>query len=144
MTIGLRAATAADLAFARDLYLRNMREVTEKVLAWNEARQAASFDGRFVVSEVSIVTLDGEDIGWLQVADSDADLFLKQLFVHTDHQRRGIGTHLLRGLLRRAAEAGKPVRLGVVKTNPARSLYERHGFRITSEDAYKLYMEKAP
>jgi ribosomal protein S18 acetylase RimI-like enzyme len=34
--------------------------------------------------------------------------------------------------------------LGVVKGNPARSLYERHGFQIMSEDRCKIYMAKPP
>jgi hypothetical protein len=37
-------------------------------LAWDEARQSANFDARFVTGEVSIVRLDGQDIGWMQVA----------------------------------------------------------------------------
>ena len=142
MHITLRPATADDLPFARALYLDNMRAVTERVLVWDEARQTASFDARFVPAEVDIVVLDGEDIGWMQVAENEEALFLKQFFVHPDHQRRGIGTGLLRALIGRAAQAGKAVTLGVVKGNPARSLYERHGFRVTSEDQYKVYMKK--
>jgi GNAT superfamily N-acetyltransferase len=140
----LRPATAGDLAFARALYLDNMRAVTERVLAWDEAEQAASFAARFVPAEVGIVVLDGEDIGWMQVAESEEAVLLKQFFVHPGHQRRGIGSGLLQAPIRRAAQAGKPVTLGVVKGNPARSLYERNGFRVISEDQYKVYMEKEP
>jgi ribosomal protein S18 acetylase RimI-like enzyme len=55
-------------------------------------------------------------------------------------QRRGIGTRLLKELIERAAQADKTVTLGVVKGNPARSLYARHGFRVAAEDQYKVYM----
>jgi GNAT superfamily N-acetyltransferase len=144
MHIALRPATTDDMPFARRLYLDNMRAVTERVLAWDEARQAASFDARFVPHEVSIICLDEQDIGWMQIAESDEEFFLKQFFVHPDHQRRGIGTTLLQDLIVRAARAGKAVTLGVVKGNPARSLYARHGFRVTSEDQYKVYMAKEP
>jgi GNAT superfamily N-acetyltransferase len=144
MPIDLRPATADDLAFARRLYLDNIREVTERVLAWDEARQTASFDARFEPGEVSVIRLDGEDIGWLQVAELQGELLLKQLFVAPLFQRRGIGTGLLRDLIARAAKAGKRVTLAVVRGNPARSLYERHGFQVTSEDRYKVYMVKEP
>jgi hypothetical protein len=30
--------------------------------------------------------------------------------------------------------------VAVVKINPAKSLYDRHGFRVTHEDQYKFYM----
>jgi ribosomal protein S18 acetylase RimI-like enzyme len=36
------------------------------------------------------------------------------------------------------------VTLGVVKTNPAKRLYERLGFRVTNEDERKLYMRREP
>jgi len=117
-----------------------MRTVTASVLAWDEARQAASFDARFVPGEVGIIRLDDRDIGWMQIAESEEELFLKQFFVHPDCQRRGIGTQLLQALIERAAQTRKAVTLGVVKGNPARSLYERHGFLVASEDQYKVYM----
>jgi ribosomal protein S18 acetylase RimI-like enzyme len=144
MHITLRPANADDLPFARSLYLDNMRAVTARVVAWDEARQTASFDTRFLPAEVSVVVLDGENIGWMQVAEREDEFFLKQFFIAPRFQRRGIGTKLLQALIERAAQAGKAVTLGVVKGNPARSLYERHGFQVTSEDQSKVYMEKEP
>jgi ribosomal protein S18 acetylase RimI-like enzyme len=145
MRIALRPATPEDMAFARGLYLDNMREVSQRIgFVWDEAQQTARFNARFVVVEVSIIVLDGADIGWMQIAASDTELFLKQFFVHPKHQRRGIGTELLRSLIERASRDRKAVTLGVVKGNPARSLYERHGFRVTGEDAYKVYMALEP
>jgi ribosomal protein S18 acetylase RimI-like enzyme len=64
------------------------------------------------------------------------------MYVRPQDQRRGVGTHLIALVVERARTAGKPVRLGVVKINPARRLYERAGFRLTSEDHYKYYMER--
>jgi ribosomal protein S18 acetylase RimI-like enzyme len=34
--------------------------------------------------------------------------------------------------------------LGVVKSNPAKRLYERLGFNVTHEDERKFYMRRAP
>jgi ribosomal protein S18 acetylase RimI-like enzyme len=142
MHITLRPATAGDLPCVRRLYLDTMREVTERVLAWDQTKQAASFDARFVPAEVWIVLLDGTDIGWMQVAERDGEFVLKQFFIDPRFQRRGIGTRLLRDLIERAERAGKAITLGVVKGNPARSLYERHGFHITGEDWHKVYMAR--
>jgi hypothetical protein len=89
MPITLRPATIDDLPFARSLYLGNMREVTERVLTWDEARQTANFDAGFVADEVNIICLDGQDIGWLQVAEREGEIFLEQLFVQPEHQGRG-------------------------------------------------------
>jgi ribosomal protein S18 acetylase RimI-like enzyme len=142
VNVVLRAATIADLAFARELYLGPMREVCASLFEWDEARQIATFDAQFVPGEVSIFTLGSEDIGWYQLGVSDDEIFLKQIHIREKHRQRGIGTSLLRALVDHGAAERKVVRLGVVRTNRARSLYERLGFRVTHEDAYKLYMER--
>ena len=54
---------------------------------------------------------------------------------------RGIGTGLLKDLLAEAAEKGRPVRLKVVLTNPARRLYERQGFIGLGNDGVYEQME---
>src|SRR5262245_41454122 len=109
---------------------------------WDEARQTASLDAQFVPEEASIIRLDDQDIGWMQIAETGGEIFLKQFFIDRRFQRRGIGTGLLHGLIERATQAGKTIALGVVKGNPARSLYERHGFQVISEDQYKVYMAR--
>jgi GNAT superfamily N-acetyltransferase len=67
---------------------------------------------------------------------------LGQLYVSPPLQRRGIGTHALQTVVERAREDGKPVSLAVVKINPARHFYERHGFHTTHEDQYWFYMRR--
>lgn len=145
MGITLRPATGDDLPFARGLYLDSMREVSQRIgFAWDEARQTTGFNAGFVVAEVSLIGLDGQDVGWMQVGEGESELLLKQFFVHPKYQRRGIGTGVLRDLIARARRERKALALGVVKGNSARSLYERHGFRVTGEDNYKVYMAVAP
>jgi GNAT superfamily N-acetyltransferase len=79
---------------------------------------------------------------WLQAEALPDALFLKQLFVEAAAQRQGIGTAVMHRLIGEAADACRPMTLGVVKTNPARRLYERIGFRTTNEDERKLYMRR--
>jgi ribosomal protein S18 acetylase RimI-like enzyme len=100
------------------------------------------FRQRWDEAQVRIVTLDGTDIGWLQSLVKDDALFLGQLFVDGALRRQGIGTQLVRGLIEEAAQAGRAVTLGVVKTNPALRLYERLGYRTTHEDKRKFYMRR--
>ena len=87
---------------------------------------------------------DNRDIGWLQVAETADEIFLKQMFLRPASQRQGIGSRLLADLIARGRQTNKPVRLGVVKINPAVRLYRRFGFIITSQDDFKYYMEKSP
>ena len=138
----LRPALDADIGFARNLYLETMRPVIEELFGWDEEKEVAKFDGQFAAAEVSVIVLDGRDIGWLQVADQPDQLFLKQIYVRPDHQGQGLGTEVMQSLIDRANTLRKPVMLGVVKSNPALALYQRLGFHVTSEDKYKFYMKR--
>jgi hypothetical protein len=51
---------------------------------------------------------------------------------------------LLRQTYGHARDAGKPLHLKVIKSNPARRLYERLGFRLIAEDATTLTMCMRP
>lgn len=139
----LRPARQADFAFCQRTYLEPMRATIE-TLGLDEARHLANFASRWPVEQVRIVMLHDQAIGWLQTAPADDAIFLAQLFVDAGWQRRGIGTRLVRILIEEAARENKAVTLGVVKTNPARRLYERLGFSVTHEDQYKFYMRRPP
>jgi GNAT superfamily N-acetyltransferase len=142
--ITLRPARIEDLAFARQIYFETMRYITDRLPDFDAERHALRFAERFLPQEVRIVVRDGKDIGWLQVHEASDEIFLKQIFLEPAAQGQGIGSRLLLDLVARARGANKPLRLGVVKINPAVRLYQRHGFTITSEDAFKYYMEHAP
>jgi hypothetical protein len=45
-------------------------------------------------------------------------------------------------LIDESARTGRAMMLGVVKTNPARRLYERLGFAIAHEDERKFYVRR--
>ena len=85
-----------------------------------------------------IAFVDGHVVGaaWLRVwSEQDCgygfvDVLTPELSiaVRPDFRRRGIGTQLLRRLLRRADESYDSVSLSVSVENPATRLYERVGF----------------
>jgi GNAT superfamily N-acetyltransferase len=144
MPFTLRPAACDDLAFASGIYLETMRYVTDRLPDFDEATHMAGFADRFRPEEVRIVVQDGKDVGWLQVSETDDEIFLKQVFLQPESQGRGIGSGLVMDLIERGRRVGKPVRLGVVKINRAVRLYERLGFGIVSEDHLKFYMERSP
>jgi GNAT superfamily N-acetyltransferase len=135
----LRPAQPHDFPFCERLYFSEMDYVITK-LGLDMARQRQNFARQWDVTEVRIIAVSGEDIGWLQTKVTDSALFLGQLYLSGHLQRQGIGTVVLQMLMEEARCAGKPVTLSVVKINPARRLYERLGFRPTHEDEHKVYM----
>ena len=143
MLIALRPALLEDFEYCRRLYFVGMSSIM-KELNLDEAAQAVSFPQQWVLSEVRIITLDDSDIGWLQSGTREDGFFVAQLFVDTPFQGRGIGSKVMHRLIGEAAQLRQPVRLSVVKINPALRLYERLGFRITHEDERKFYMKRDP
>jgi GNAT superfamily N-acetyltransferase len=135
----LRPAHPRDFPFCERLYFAEMDYIVTH-LGLDMARQRESFARQWHVAEVRIITISGEDIGWLQIKTSDSTIFLGQLYLSRHMQRQGIGTRVLQMLIEEARRAGKSATLGVVKINPARRLYERLGFQRTHEDRHKVYM----
>jgi GNAT superfamily N-acetyltransferase len=142
--IALRTACSEDFAFARSLYFETMRGMIERLFGWDQAREERNFARFFKLDEVSIITADGQDVGWIQEQVDGGTINLGSLYVVPAMQGRGIGTRVLNILLGRAASQSKAITLAVVKMNPARYFYEKHGFRITHEDQYKFYMRANP
>lgn len=140
-TIHLHPATAAHYQFALELYLLTMRPYTEELMVWDEARQRSGFTSIWKPAEIRIVTVNGSDVGWLQIQESPTEVRLLQFFIAPDQQRCGIGTEVLRELLVAWRAAAKPVALTVLKNNPARRLYERAGFCVVGDAGVKYEMK---
>jgi GNAT superfamily N-acetyltransferase len=141
MPTALRSARADDFEFCANLYFSGMEKAIQE-LKLDMAAQTANLSERWDVAEVEIITSDGADVGWLQKSIQDDALYLEQIFIDAAFQSRGIGTGIIRRLIDKAKQDGRPVTLRVVKTNPARRLHERLGFRVTHEDDRKFYMRR--
>jgi GNAT superfamily N-acetyltransferase len=140
--IHLREATPNDGEFIYRLVETTMRAYVEKIWGsfsedYNQKSIAASLAARIY----SIIQFDGQDIGALAVERQSTHIQLTQMYILPSHQNRGIGTWLVRELAREARESGKPLRLRVLSVNPARRLYEREGFQVTSTTPERVFME---
>ena len=140
--LAFRSAQSQDFAFCERLYFEGMDKIISQ-LDLDMARQRENFARQWQVAETRIITLAGQDIGWLQTKPADDAIFLGQLYLVGGFQRQGIGSRVLEMLIEEARRVRKDVTLGVVKINPARRLYARFGFAVTHEDEYKLYMRRA-
>lgn len=119
-----------------------MKPLTAALMPWDENKQSAGFAEQWKLQDVQIITVEGRTVGWLQAAETASEIFLQQLFVSPDYQGQGIGSKVLQTLLKSWERTGKPVVLTVLKNNPARRLYERHGFVVVAEVGVKLQMRR--
>ena len=128
--INLQQAKAEHYDFALHLYLLTLRPYMQELVVWDEQEQREIFAAQWKREEVRIISVDGKDAGWLQVAELPTEIRLQKFFVSPQYQRSGIGSEVLGNLLATWRSTGKKIVLRVLKNNPARRLYERLGFAV--------------
>lgn len=138
--VRLRPATPDDYGFALALYLETIRPHAALLIDWRDEAEAERFAGFWRSDEARIVTLDGTDVGWVQVEESPEAVALRQFYLSPAHQGRGIGSQVLARLI--VEWDGRPARLSVLRNNPARRLYERFGFVVCGESGIKVLMRR--
>ena len=143
--VSLRPARPVDYGFARQLVFSAMRELVEGAGGgWNEYRMDTGLARQYDMTKVSIITLGGRDIGWIQSQTENQTIDIPYFFIAPEQQGRGIGTMLLGRLLTQAKKQGKAITLSVMKRNRAIEFYRRHGFRIIHEGPYEFDLRFEP
>lgn len=135
--IDLRPANESDAEFAFSVQEACMRKYATATFGWWDTERARA---SFSVFLDSIIQRDQTDIGIMSAWDEQDHLFLGKLYILPEYQNRGIGSVLLRRLI---ADADKPIKLAVLRVNPARRFYERHGFTVVEETNERYFMERA-
>jgi ribosomal protein S18 acetylase RimI-like enzyme len=144
--VTVRPATPDDEAFLFQLFVVNRPELSllnleesqkQALIKMQFDAQRQQYDSCYPQAESGIILSDGRAIGRLLVDRRERDIVLIDIAMMPEHQNRGIGTGVIRKLLGDAADAGKAVRLHVLKSNPALRLYERLGFyRVEDQSMY--------
>lgn len=126
--------------FAAALYFDSAEKLLLALGRWDERRVGGRFRQAFRREHGQVISVDGTDIGWMQVSLSADGFHLHQLHIVAGFRNRGIGTRLIGTLLERACGMEKRVVLNVMRGNPAISLYRRLGFRVVGENEEKFRM----
>ncbi|GHG86022.1 GNAT family N-acetyltransferase [Comamonas sp. JC664] len=152
VSIDLRAATASDEPFLFALYV-STREHELAGWGWAPAQrdaflrmqwlaQSHDWAARYPGADHQVVCLHGQPAGRLLVARAPSEWRVVDIALMPQHHGGGVGTRLLTHVRDAAEEAGVPLRLRVLRNNPARRLYERLGFEAdaASQDAADPYV----
>lgn len=143
--VTLRPTTEADAAFAYHVRATTMRDYVMATWGtWDEAAARGQILEDIRRSRSMIVEIDGQPIGLMRVDEFSTHLHLDQLFILPEHQRQGVGRRLVTELLGRADPMRLPLRLWVLRVNPAVSFYERLGFKIIEQTPASLHLERVP
>jgi ribosomal protein S18 acetylase RimI-like enzyme len=122
---------------------------------WDEATKRAFVEQQFTAQDAhwrehyrdtswDVILVDGEPAGRLYVARWENEIRIVDIALLPGFRGRGLGTALLRDLMTEADAAGKPLSIHVETNNPARSLYDRLGFRPAGEHGVYVLMERPP
>jgi GNAT superfamily N-acetyltransferase len=141
--VTLRVAEPSDMEFLFSLLEVALGPYVERTYGrWDRAEQHARFVAGTRPETHQVVELAGRPIGCLAVAWLPDLVKLHRVFLLPAFQGRGIGSHLVSQVLARARAANLPVRLRVLKVNPAQRLWGRLGFTVVGETETHWLMER--
>jgi len=139
----LRRARAADFDA---LFVIHRAALSDYIAAtwgyWDDGLQLEHFRSSFRPAARSVIELEGETIGFVDVIERNDCFYLENIEIAPRFQSHGVGTRILRELMEKAEAKRLPVKLQVLKVNHrARALYDRLGFRCIGETATHFVME---
>ena len=143
MRYRMRDATSADEAWLEGVRRRAYADLFDATWGgWDEARHARHFSESMKRGHISIIELDGERAGMVQLVEASGALEVGEIQIDPRHQNRGLGTRVLLDVISGAHAQGRDVRLSVgLKNEKAIRLYERLGFQPVGRSDSHLHME---
>lgn len=142
MNITLEPASPADEAYVFQVTDETMRQYVEQTFGvWDPDFQRRRSREMFDPETCRIVVADRQRAGLLVVEDTRDQIFLAKIYIRPPFQRQGIGSWLITQLIAQAHATQRPLRLRVLRVNPARSLYERLGFVVVESSDTHHAME---
>ncbi|NUT84989.1 GNAT family N-acetyltransferase [Pseudomonas corrugata] len=140
MSFQWRAATTADIDFARQLTCTNMLPYyLRHDLLW----QDEAFDLAWIIRQNWVICGGEQVLGFVSLSRDARALYIRELQIDQAFRGQGAGTWAIGQAWGMVASERRPaLRLTVFKDNPARKLYERMGLYVAGEDECFLRMQR--
>ena len=150
----LRPVSDADRAFLVSLY-GSTRSAELDQVDWPDGAREAFVEQQFAAQDahyranypgasLDVILVDGALAGRLYVHRGPSDIRIMDIALAPDFRGGGLGTELLSGLISEAESSGRKLSIHVEMNNPARSLYDRLGFRPAGEHGVYVLVERPP
>ncbi len=146
----LREATPEDQPFLLEVYASTRIDELAGI-GWTDEQKRAFIEMQFMARERTyprvddhIILLNGRPVGRILVDRDEPAIVLRDIALLTEYRNAGIGSRLIRDLMKEATAASKPITLHVVASSPAVRLYERLGFVRNGAEAVYLEMKWVP
>ena len=143
MDYSLRPATDAEREWLDQLRRDAYRELFYATWGrWDEARHLRHFAESWTAGQISIIEVEGQDVGMVQLHESPRSVEIVEIQIRPEHQEHGLGTRVLTDIIESAAKQKKLVALHLgLKNLRAHDLYRRLGFRETGRSDTHIFME---
>ncbi|MEJ2239139.1 MAG: GNAT family N-acetyltransferase [Gemmatimonadales bacterium] len=138
----LKPARPEDSEFVFQVKKAALGEYIEKTWGWDEQFQRDFHVSEYQPTTIEIICWQNTDVGWLAVERGSDGIRLTGIYMLPEYQSRGVGSTVIRQIIKEATATQLPVTLEVLKVNPrARALYEKLGFVVTGETETHNLME---
>jgi len=134
-----------DLEFARRTHHAAYHDVVVRQFgSWDQEMQDRFFQQGWTRAPHQIVLLDEKPVGVISVEELDDHIFIHEIQIQPEFQKKGIGSRILSDQCAKARLIGKLVKLKVLRENDAKRLYERYGFVCCEESEIDYKMVWGP
>ncbi len=140
--ITLRASRSVD---AELFYFITEQTMRPYVIAaggtWDEESRRKEAAEDAINPGASVILVNTAEAGILAIEKLISEIRLHMLYLLPGFQGLGVGSALVSSLQQEASRRGVPLRLQVLKVNPAKAFYERLCFRVEEESEYFFHMQ---
>ncbi|MEL6460849.1 MAG: GNAT family N-acetyltransferase [Cyanobacteria bacterium J06621_15] len=137
MQYTIRQAYPQDLETLDKIYTENMRGYVELHYSWNPDL----FKQNYASQNYQVIELDSQIIGFLKIMLSKANVYLGEIQITKKFQNLGIGTKIIKKIIKEAQLNRQRLWLRVIRGNPAEKLYRRLGFTTFASDSTHIKLE---
>ena len=123
------------------LFRSTMQEHIANAWGWDEQFQKESFNTSLPASNFQILTEFDNKIGGFHLSGKKDHILLDMILVEPNQQRRGHGRYMMDRIKQEANEQKKPIRLSVLKSNPAIEFHKACGYVTTESDFQSIKMQ---
>jgi GNAT superfamily N-acetyltransferase len=152
--ISLRTVAVGDRLFLERVYAESRADELSAT-SWTNAEkeifcrdQFAAQDQYYLLHypqcERLVILHAGQPVGRLYLDRRPAEVRIVDIALLTAERGKGLGGRLMRTILAEAQKTGLPVKIHVERTNPARRLYDRLGFKLVTEGEIYDLLESSP
>lgn len=121
-------ASVEDAKALADLRVAAMQPSLEQVGRFDPLRARERFLADYSPEHTCHVTLHGARVGCVVVKPDMLGFLLQHLYIHPDHQQRGVGSAALAKVFALADAAEQELRVVALQGSAANRFYLRHGF----------------